>query len=68
MDIISILIITKGHNSINIAHGVTVLIFLTLSDRKFGENILNGLRVMEQTRSQCSHSFFLFAGFYTPYQ
>ena len=37
---ISLLIITKGYNSPNIAHGVTVLVLYTLS--KFGEIILNG--------------------------
>ena len=31
-DTISILIMTKGHNSTNIAHGVTVLVLLTLSN------------------------------------
>ena len=31
-DTISILIITKGHNSINIVRGVTVLILCTLRD------------------------------------
>ena len=54
---ISIYIITNGHNSVKIARGVTVLVFCTSSEygllcTKFGENILNGLRVMERTRFQ----------------
>ena len=31
-DMISILIITKGHNSMNIVHGVTVLVLFTTSN------------------------------------
>ena len=51
MDTISILIITKGHNSVNTAHGITVLVFRTLSDHGLHlyqvlGNILNSLRVM----------------------
>ena len=47
-DTISILIITKGHNSINIVRGVTVLILCVIMvylRTKFGENILKGLSV-----------------------
>ena len=56
-DIISILIITKGHNSLNIAYGVTFLVHRTLSNHglhlyHFFENILNDLRFMERTRFQ----------------
>ena len=49
--------ITKRHNSVNTACGVTVLIFCTSSDHgldftKFCKNILNALRFMERTRFQ----------------
>ena len=53
-DTISKLIITKKHNSVNIARGITVLVLCTSSDHglhftKLGENILNGLRGMGRT-------------------
>ena len=51
---ISILIITTGHYSVIIVHGVTVLALCTSSDHglylyQVLKNILNGLRVMERT-------------------
>ena len=53
----SILIIRKGRYSINIVHGVTILVLCILSNHglhlaKFRENIVNGFRVMERTPFQ----------------
>ena len=50
-----ILIITKGHNSLTIIHGVKVLfsahhLIMVYICTKFRENILNGFRVMERTQ------------------
>ena len=49
---ISILIITKGHNSVKITRRVIVLVLCTSSNRgtKFCKNISTGFRVMERTR------------------
>ena len=49
---ISILIITKGHNSVKITRRVIVLVLCTSSNRgtKFRKNISTGFRVMERTR------------------
>ena len=54
-DTISILIITVRHNSVNIVHGVTVpfsahhliMVYICI---KFHKNMLNNLRIMEQTQ------------------
>ena len=53
-----ILFITKGHNSLNIIHGVNVLFYghhliMIYICIKFHENILKGFRVMERTQFQC---------------
>ena len=53
----SILIIRKRHYSINIVHGVTILVLCILSNHglhltKFRENIVNDFRVMERTPFQ----------------
>ena len=48
--------VSKGHNSIKILGGVTVLVLCTSSDMmvyiytKFHENILDGMKVIEPTR------------------
>ena len=52
------LFILKGHNSLNIIHGVIVsfsahhliVVFICIN---FRENIMNGFRVMERTQFQC---------------
>ena len=54
-DTISILIIGKGHNSTNIARGVTVLVYahrliMVNICTKLSENILKDFRFMERTR------------------
>ena len=54
---ILMIIITKGTNSVNTARRVTGLdsphsLIMVNFCTKFGENILNCLRVMEQTRFQ----------------
>ena len=56
-DMILILIFTKGHNFVNIARTVIILVFahrlsMIYICTKFRENILNGLRVTEWTRFQ----------------
>ena len=52
---ISILIITKGNNSVNIARGVTICVFAYCQSMiyvftKFRKIILGALRVMERAR------------------
>ena len=54
-DMILILIFTKGHNFVNIARTVIILVFahrliMVYICTKFRENILNGSRVMERIR------------------
>ena len=53
-----ILFTAKGHNSLNIIHGVEVLFsahHLIMVCSKFREKILNDFRVMERTQFQCYH-------------
>ena len=56
---ISMLVNTKRHNSVRHVHGVTVLVLCTSRlmilyiCTKFGENILNGFKVIDRT--QCPY-------------
>ena len=55
MDKISILIIIKGHYSVNLVHGVTILVFcncliMAFICTNFEKNILNGFRVIKRTQ------------------
>ena len=56
-NIISVLIVTKGHNYVNIASGFTVLLsshcqIMVYICTQFLENAFNSLRVMQRTRFQ----------------
>ena len=53
-----ILYITKGHNSLNITHGVNVLfsahhLIMVYICTKYRENILNGFRVIDRIQFHC---------------